>query len=657
MVGAQGSNSSVSYGGSGSGGVSEAWVDENYLSKDFFNSLFAVTVKIRTLVKNGENVVSDTTSTRTISPNDIPEDSTETNEDSGNVTVVTVTIDNIQAKAGFWTNSYMSALGQNDDGGDGGGSSATLADLLDVNLGTLSNGQALVYNSTQGKWVNSTIQSSGGTVRSVGLSMPAGFSVAGSPITDSGTLAVSFASGYSLPTTAMQNVWSAKQDAISDLATIRSRASHGETAYGWGDHSAVGYASEMWVSGNFLGKYGGNMTGQITMQGSDIRMGTSGSSSNDSSDLVWLYGDGDEKARIWLDDTYTSGGGLIGPNFKAYDANGSLIGSTRLALLTDNVASASRLAGNSQYTAWGQTFWQNGVPNSISGSLTDVTDISMNRGLQGAQHIELNNSTPHGSANGGYIDFHYNGSLDDFTSRIIEDANGRLNINNAIFAYLHGNVGIGTNSAEYKLTVAGNVYSSNCYYAKGSSSGGFHGVTDGGNFDIQYGVFSACGDGNFVGAYSMVRRNHHPVTIGLGYDASYSGNYVSFSVGSTRTTEYNSRFRIRTDESAIEIGDILLSYDQQNNALKVSSRNGTAANLYAVGGVSALGFAPGPNNTDFVNITTANIETLTAGTAGFTGSISSPKYYLDATRYLYVSTNGTLYFYNGTTAKQVAFVN
>lgn len=60
-----------------------------------------------------------------------------------------------------------------------------------------------------------------GTVTSVGLSMPTGFSVSSSPITSSGTLSVSFASGYSLPTTAKQTNW--------------------DTAYGWGNHASAGY--------------------------------------------------------------------------------------------------------------------------------------------------------------------------------------------------------------------------------------------------------------------------------------------------------------------------------------------------------------------------------------------------------------------------------
>jgi len=46
-----------------------------------------------------------------------------------------------------------------------------------------------------------------GTVTSVGLSAPTGFSVSGSPVTTSGTLTLSFAAGYSLPTTSSQASW------------------------------------------------------------------------------------------------------------------------------------------------------------------------------------------------------------------------------------------------------------------------------------------------------------------------------------------------------------------------------------------------------------------------------------------------------------------
>ena len=46
-----------------------------------------------------------------------------------------------------------------------------------------------------------------GTVTSVDMSVPTGFAISGNPITTSGTLALAFASGYSLPTVASQLNW------------------------------------------------------------------------------------------------------------------------------------------------------------------------------------------------------------------------------------------------------------------------------------------------------------------------------------------------------------------------------------------------------------------------------------------------------------------
>ena len=78
-----------------------------------------------------------------------------------------------------------------------------------------------------------------GTVTSVGLSVPTGLTVSGSPITTSGTLAITFASGYSIPTTAKQNTWDGKQNAIttsnklaasciSGLATVATSGSYND---------------------------------------------------------------------------------------------------------------------------------------------------------------------------------------------------------------------------------------------------------------------------------------------------------------------------------------------------------------------------------------------------------------------------------------------
>ena len=60
-----------------------------------------------------------------------------------------------------------------------------------------------------------------GTVTSVAMSVPTGLSISGSPITASGTLALSYTSGFAIPSTARQTIWN--------------------TAYKWGNHASAGY--------------------------------------------------------------------------------------------------------------------------------------------------------------------------------------------------------------------------------------------------------------------------------------------------------------------------------------------------------------------------------------------------------------------------------
>lgn len=79
-----------------------------------------------------------------------------------------------------------------------------------------------------------------GTVTSVGLTLPTGLTCATKTITTSGTFAISFASGYSIPTTAKQTAWDGAVSAKhthsnkSVLDSISStKVSHWDSAYGW----------------------------------------------------------------------------------------------------------------------------------------------------------------------------------------------------------------------------------------------------------------------------------------------------------------------------------------------------------------------------------------------------------------------------------------
>lgn len=96
---------------------------------------------------------------------------------------------------------------------------------VSINMATLANDDALRYDAASGLWKNKAGGGSSGSVTSVAMSAPLGFEVTGSPITSSGTLALAFATGYSLPTNTKQAQW--------------------DTAYSWGNHASAGYLTSI----------------------------------------------------------------------------------------------------------------------------------------------------------------------------------------------------------------------------------------------------------------------------------------------------------------------------------------------------------------------------------------------------------------------------
>lgn len=115
-------------GGVGGGGgadvsagyATQSWCRQNLVTIEFFERLFKA---------------YDSAST----PNEIHANDTES------------TITNIKAMFGFWSESFISALGQGTGGGGGGGASA-LAGLDDVDVTGAGSGYVLVYNGTD-TWV------------------------------------------------------------------------------------------------------------------------------------------------------------------------------------------------------------------------------------------------------------------------------------------------------------------------------------------------------------------------------------------------------------------------------------------------------------------------------------------------------------------------
>ncbi len=123
------------------------------------------------------------------------------------------------------------------DGGSSGlnasnGRSSLGATTVGSNLFTSTNPSAVRFLRTNAdnsvSWLDAAsfrsaigagTSSTNGTVTSVNISVPTGLAVSGGPVTSAGTLAVSLASGYSIPTTSNQTKWN--------------------TAYSWGDHAGL----------------------------------------------------------------------------------------------------------------------------------------------------------------------------------------------------------------------------------------------------------------------------------------------------------------------------------------------------------------------------------------------------------------------------------
>jgi hypothetical protein len=133
-------------------------VNDNFVSKAFFNQMFELQYSQRVLTKDGETVIDDETTDLVATPNTFIDTTTQTrtDEETGYTIQTTNTITGIKAKTGLWTPSYLSALGQNSGGGGGGGS--LNEPLLSINTSGLSapgasqNGMTIVWDNATQKW-------------------------------------------------------------------------------------------------------------------------------------------------------------------------------------------------------------------------------------------------------------------------------------------------------------------------------------------------------------------------------------------------------------------------------------------------------------------------------------------------------------------------
>ncbi len=157
-----------------------------------------------------------------------------------------------------------------------------------------------------------------------------------------------------------------------------------------------------------------------------------------------------------------------------------------IAFTTDNVASATRLATTATYTAWGQTYFANGVPQSVSGNMTGVGSITASGGIyqslaasswaesknayspnMGADNRVVVRLGKSGSSyNAGYVAYHHkaDGSTNNFISLGLWSQDEVLNVVGS------GNVGFGTTAPAYKVDINGTLRASNSIISNNSNS-------------------------------------------------------------------------------------------------------------------------------------------------------------------------------------------
>ena len=202
MWGGSGGSGSSGGGGGGDvmGGVTKAWVNQNFVSIEFFGRLF-------------ETYDSATPTPTQVLPNDLES-----------------TITNIKAKFGLWTEQYLSALGQG-TGGGGGGASA-LSDLVDVTITSPTQGQVLTYDGN-GHWINGAAASGGISMADVWYAL--GTANASKQI-DASHLSTAL-NGYATQTWVSQNYLGANATAAAATKLATARSLWGQSFNGTADVS------------------------------------------------------------------------------------------------------------------------------------------------------------------------------------------------------------------------------------------------------------------------------------------------------------------------------------------------------------------------------------------------------------------------------------
>lgn len=194
--------------------------------------------------------------------------------------------------------------------------------------------------------INATGSGGSGTVTSVALSAPTGFAVSGSPVTTTGTLALAFDTGYSLPTDLAQADWN--------------------TAFGWGDHATAGYEKQLTAGANITidrtdpdnpvisASASSGMTNPMTTAGDVIKGGTGGTPERlaigTAGQVLTVVGG----APAWDDLPAAGAGDVVGPASAANNGVALFDGTTGKLIKDGGVLGTAAFTASTDYATAAQ---------------------------------------------------------------------------------------------------------------------------------------------------------------------------------------------------------------------------------------------------------------------------------------------------------------
>lgn len=231
----------------------------------------------------------------------------------------------------------------------------------------------------------------------------------------------------------------------------------------------------------------------------------------------------------------------------------------QIAFTTSNVASASRLQTTGTYTAWGQTYFANGVPQSVSGNMSGVGEIRMNNALW---------FTRSGSQKGAYFSFDENGNgglyfhegygYKDYCV-FFRTTGDKLIVNGTarVTALRLGDILIEEDKANGGVKISGGVYATKYVSALGLAMGNLSGGSSGGG--TAYDRLDAWAD------YTTDKAGY-VLSAGLGAD-------LNSRVGANATSINSILSRLNSLEGG---GTTSVTVTGSGNAITDISKGGTA---------------------------------------------------------------------------------